>query len=224
MGDQRGADAAFVERLSPASRSRLLAAGTPRHYRSGEVVFHVGEPATFVVVIVDGLAKVTAPAPGGTEAVLSLRGPGDVVGELAALEDDAARRTATVRALEPVRCRIVRAGEFHEVLDEHPDIAVELLRMVSSRLRSADRRIVEFGAYDTTRRVANLLAGMAERVDRPGRLQPIALSQDDLAGMVGASRESVVRALTTLRALGLVTTGRRQVAVVDLPGLVGFGG
>jgi CRP-like cAMP-binding protein len=224
MGDDAGAAAALVDRLSPASRARLLSAGTARHYRSGEVLFHAGDPATFVIVIVDGRAKVTAPGADGSETVLSLRGPGDLVGELAAIDGDAAQRTAGVRALEPIRCRVVRAAEFREVLGEHPDVAVELLRMVSARLRAADRRIVEFGTYDTTRRVARLLADMAERADRPGRPQPIALTQDDLAGMVGASRESVVRALATLRSLGLVTTGRRRVAVVDLPGLVGFGG
>jgi CRP/FNR family transcriptional regulator, cyclic AMP receptor protein len=224
MGDDEGTTAALVDRLSPASRERLLSAGTARHYRSGEVLFHAGDPASFVIVIVDGRAKVTAPGPEGTETVLSLRGPGDLVGELAAIDGEGAQRTAGVRALEPIRCRVVRATEFRDVLGEHPDVAVELLRMVSARLRAADRRIVEFGTYDTTRRVARLLADMAGQGDRPGRPRPIALTQDDLAGMVGASRESVVRALATLRSLGLVTTGRRKVGVVDLPGLVGFGG
>lgn len=224
MGDDTGADRAFVDRLAPAARSRLLGAGTPRHYRRGEVVFLAGDPATFVVVIVQGRAKVTAPGPDGTEAVLSLRGPGDVVGELAAVEDEVAPRTAAVTALDPLTCRVVRAAEFRTVLREHPDVGIELLRMMSARLRSADRRIVEFGAYDTTRRVARLLAELTQRPGPARRPGTVDLTQDDLAGLVGASRESVVRALSTLRTLGLVTTARRRVEVVDLGALRSFGG
>lgn len=227
MGEGTDADRAFLDRIAPAARSRLLDAGTPRHYRRGEVVFLAGDRATFVVVIVQGRAKVTSGGPDGTEVVLSLRGPGDLVGELAAVDEGTAPRTAGVTALDPLTCRIVRATEFRTVLAEHPDIGLELLRMVSARLRSADRRIVEFGAYDTTRRVARLLADLAAQAG-PGRLPgapaAVDLTQDDLAGLVGASRESVVRALGTLRSLGLVTTARRKVVVVDLGALRSFGG
>jgi CRP-like cAMP-binding protein len=219
-----GADRPFLDRLAPAARSRLLDAGTPRHYRRGEVVFHAGDPATFVVVIVQGRAKVTAAGPEGVEVVLSLRGPGDLVGELAAVDDDALPRSARVSALDPVTCRVVRSAEFRTVLGEHPDVGLELLRMLSARLRSADRRIVEFGVYDTTRRVARLLADLAGRPGPTRRPGTVDLSQDDLAGLVGASRESVVRALAALRSLGLVTTARRRVEVVDMAALRGFGG
>ena len=224
VGEGIGADRSFLDRLAAAARSRLLDAGTARHYRRGEVMFHAGDPATFVVVIVRGRAKITAPGPDGAEVVLSLRGAGDLVGELAAVDDEAALRSARVSALDPVTCRVVRSAEFRAILGEHPDVGLELLRMLSARLRSADRRIVEFGVYDTTRRVARLLgdlAGQAGPARRPGTVD---LTQDDLAGLVGASRESVVRALATLRSLGLVTTARRRVEVVDLAALEGFGG
>lgn len=221
------ASRAFVDRLKPATRARLASAGTARHYRAGEMLFLAGDPATFVVVIDQGLAKVTAPAPDGTETVLSLRGPGDLVGEMAALDDEPVPRTASVWALEPIRCRVVHGDEFRDVLGDYPDIALELLRMVALRARSSDRRLIEFGALDTTRRVARTLAELAGRPGgdvRPGHPRSVALSQDDLAGLVGASRESVVRALATLRSLGLVETGRRRVAVHDLDGLLTFGG
>lgn len=227
VGESKDVDRAFLDRIAPAARSRLLDAGTARHYRRGEVLFLAGDRATFVVVIVQGRAKVTASGPDGTEVVLSLRGPGDLLGELAAVDEGTAPRTAAVTALDPITCRVVRAAEFRTVLAEHPDVGLELLRMMSARLRSADRRIVEFGAYDTTRRVARLVADLAEQAG-PGRRRAapaaVDLTQDDLAGLVGASRESVVRALATLRSLGLVTTARRKVEVVDMGALRGFGG
>ena len=215
----------FVERLGPAARARLAAAGTRRHYRAGEMLFLAGDPATFVVVIEQGLAKVTAQAPDGAETVLSLRGPGDLLGEMAAVEETPEPRTASVWALEPIRCRVVHGGEFRNLLTEQPEIAVELLRMVALRVHAAGRRLVEFGALDTTRRVARVLAELATQAGGgAGRPRHVKLSQDDLAGLVSASRESVVRALAALRALDLVSTGRRRIAVTDLEGLRTFGG
>jgi CRP-like cAMP-binding protein len=218
------AEAAFLDRLQPADRGALLSAGHPRHYRAGETIFVTGDPGGTVVLLTQGRVKVVAPSPTGTETVLSLRGAGDLVGELSAIEDTATPRVATVVALDAVVCRVVRAEDFLSLLADHPAVAVELLRMVAARLRASDRRIVEFGAYDTTRRVARLLADMAAADGRPGGTVTLGrgLSQDDLAGMVGASRESVARAFATLRSLGFVSTGRRQVVVVDPDGLRDF--
>jgi CRP/FNR family transcriptional regulator, cyclic AMP receptor protein len=222
----------FLGELAPADRAALAEAGTARHYRKGEPLFIAGDAGGFVVLITAGRVKVTAPAPTGAETVLSLRGPGDIVGELSALADGPDERVATVVALEPVVCRVVRAGDFRTILADHPAIALGLLRMVAARLNAADRRIVEFGAYDTVRRLARLLADLAEAAGSgaqrvgPGehvRVLRTGLTQDDLAGMVGASRESVARGLATLRSLGLVSTGRGRVDVRDLPGLHTFG-
>jgi CRP/FNR family transcriptional regulator, cyclic AMP receptor protein len=217
---------AFLDRLGPADRATVLSAGRLRHYRAGETIFIAGDPGRFVVLITEGRAKVTVPSPTGTETVLSLRGPGDLIGELTAIDDEPTPRVATVVAIDAVVCRVVRATEFRSILARHAAIAIELLRMLAARLRSSDRRLVEFGSYDLTRRVAHLLADMAEAEGRPsgtGLVLPGGLSQDDLAGLVGGSRESVARALAVLRSLGFVSTGRRRVVVLDLPGLRDYG-
>jgi CRP/FNR family transcriptional regulator, cyclic AMP receptor protein len=214
------ATGAFLDRLGPADRAVVLSAGRPRRYRPGENIFVAGHSGSFVVLITEGRAKVTAPSPTGSETVLSLRGPGDLIGELTAIDDEPTPRVATVVAVDAVVCRVVRVEEFRAILAAHPAIALELVRMVASRLRTSDRRLVEFGAYDITRRVALLLADMAATEGRPpggtGVTVPGGLSQDDLAGLVGGSRESVARALGALRSLGLVSTGRRRIVVLDL--------
>jgi CRP-like cAMP-binding protein len=227
VGVDTPAPSTFLERLEPADREALLTTGRPRHYRAGESIFVTGELGGFVVLITEGQVKVSAPSEAGTETVLSLRGPGDLVGELAAIEDEPTPRVATVVALDAVVCRVVRAGEFRSLLAGRPAVALHLLRIIAARLRSSDRRLVEFGAYDATRRVARLLVDMVATDGRPAGADIVlhrGLTQDDLAGMVGASRESVARALATLRTLGLVSTGRRQVVVLDLDGLRGFAG
>lgn len=224
-GDAQSAHS-FLDRVAPSDRAALLDAGHPRRYRAGEPIFVVGGRGGFVVLILEGRAKIIVPAPTGTETVLGLRGPGDLVGELSAVEDEPAPRSATVVAVDPVVCRVVRNGDFRSLLAGRPSIALELLGLVASRLRSSDRRLVEIGAYDTAQRVARLLADMAESGGRPseaGLVLPAGLTQDDLAGMVDASRESVARALAALRSLGLVSTARRQVVVHDLPALRAYG-
>ena len=227
MGVDGAGAGTFLERLAVADREALLTAGRPRHYRAGEPIFVTGDPGGFVVLITEGRVKVFAPSEAGTAAVLSLRGPGDLVGELSAIEDEPTPRVATVVALDAVVCRVVRVGEFRSLLTGRPAVAFELLRMVAARLRSSDRRRVEFGAYGTTQRVARLLVDLVASHGGPPGSDVVlrsGLTQDDLAGMVGASRESVARALATLRTLGFVSTGRREVAVLDLAGLREFAG
>ena len=89
--------------------------------------------------------------------------------------------------------------------------------MVVARLRSADRRRVEFGGFETTSRLAHLLAELADEHDDDGQLIPY--SQAELGAMIGASRESVARALGRLRGEGLVETRRRGLALLDVAGL-----
>jgi CRP/FNR family cyclic AMP-dependent transcriptional regulator len=221
---------AFLHRLGPAEQAALLAAGRPRRYRAGETIFLAGAPSGFVVLIIEGRAKVVAATPSGVETVLSVRGPGELIGELTAIDDDRAPRTATVVAIDAVVCRVVTAGEFRQLVAAHAGVAVELLRMVAARLHESSRRLVEFGAYDTTRRLARLLTDMAEAEGRPaaagaggGVVLPGGLTQEDLAGLVGASRESVARGMAALRARGFIATGRRSVQVLDPSGLRAYG-
>ena len=111
---------------------------------------------------------------------------------------------------------------FIEFLRTHGQAATVLLRLITSRLRDADRKRVEFGAFDIAARVAGRLVELADRFGEPdgrGVRISVALSQDELAGWVGASREAVAKALRVLRERGFVTTGRRTMTVLDLDGL-----
>jgi CRP/FNR family transcriptional regulator, cyclic AMP receptor protein len=172
-----------------------------------------------VYVVVEGRARVFTTTREGNEVTLSVRGPGDVIGEMGALELGAPR-SASVVALDPLRCRVISATELRELLQAHPRVTLALLQLVVGRLRHADRRRAEFGSYDTTRRLARLLVeAAAERGVGGGALRGLALSQQELAGLVGASRESVARALGELRRRGMVDTGRRAITVRDLTAL-----
>jgi CRP/FNR family cyclic AMP-dependent transcriptional regulator len=211
-----GALGGFASGLSEAERHALFGAGRPRTYPRNARVFCEGDHSDFVVVIVEGRAKVLVTTRDGGESVLGVRGRGSLVGELAAF--DGGPRVATVVALEPLTVRLLTAEEFRAFVARQPGAGVELIRMLIGRLREADRRRAEFGTYDTLPRVARLLGELVTD-DRPLEVR---LSQDEIAGLVGASRESVARALGTLRRRGLVSTGRRTITVVDLDELRAF--
>lgn len=215
----------FLERLEERARAELAAAGREVRYRTGSSVFREGDQGGFVVLITQGRVKVVASTAEGTEAVLGIRGPGDLLGELAALDGNGATRLASVVALEPLTCRLVPVAELHAFLAAHPRAMIELLRTVADRMRDAEQRRVEAGAYSTSRRLAGLLAELSDtygRAAEDGIHVELPLSQQELAGLVGASRESVARAFRTLRDRDLVSTAARTVIVHDVGALRGY--
>jgi CRP-like cAMP-binding protein len=198
----------FLSSLDPDAQRALSAIGRWRTYRRGDRLFHEGDRSDAVYLVVEGRARVFTSTEEGNEVTLTVRGPGDLVGEMGAL-DPGAPRSATVVALDPLRCRVVAAGDLRTFLEQHPRAALALLHLVIGRLRDSDRRRAEFGSYDSTRRLARVLVESST----------LALSQSELAGMIGASRESVARGLAELRRRGLVATGRRTITIRDADAL-----
>ncbi|HLU73538.1 MAG TPA: Crp/Fnr family transcriptional regulator [Nonomuraea sp.] len=196
----------------------LRAAGRPRRWDRGATVMSEGDTSDWVLVLTEGRVKVSSHTTAGTEVVLAVRGPGGLIGEMSAI--DGSPRSATVTALEPISGIVV--SDFPGFLQQHGRIAVLLMRIVTGRLRDSDRKRIEYGAFDTTGRVATRLIELAERYGEQtsaGVRVALPLSQDELAGWTGASREAVSKALRSLRDRGLIETGRRRVTIHDLEGL-----
>jgi CRP/FNR family transcriptional regulator, cyclic AMP receptor protein len=206
--------------LADEEAAELERVSRHRAYPRGGVLFREADESDSVLVLLTGRVKVTCLTSGGTEVVLAVRGPGALLGEISAIDREP--RSATVQALEPVTVLLVPLAEFEGYLQLHGRVAYLLMRLLASRLRDADRKRIEFGAHDTTGRVAARLVEMAERFGRPvadGVRIALPLSQDELAGWTGASREAVSKALGALRADGLIRTGRLSVVVHDLDAL-----
>lgn len=200
--------------------SRLRAHGVRRRFRRGEALFLQGDISDRILLLEQGWVKISCPSSDGREAVLGIRGPGDVLGELSSL--DGAPRSANAVALGPVEAVVVSARDFNRVLDEDPGAARELLTILAARLRDADRKRLEFASLDTLGRVATQLLELCERFGEPtpeGLRIELPLTQEELAASCGASREAAVKALRALRGLDLVTTQRRTVVVHDLEAL-----
>lgn len=206
--------------LGPHAKNALLSAGSMRLYEKGQLLLREGDLSRHVVLLLSGRAKVYTAAPSGYEAVLAIRGPGDVLGELACI--DAQPRSASVVALETVNARVLPARAFEEFLADHPSAEKVLLQMIVSRLRAANRRRLEFAAYPVQQRLAMVLLDLEKWYGRDcesGRDIDLALSQLDLAGLIGASLESVSKVVRALSQAEVIATRRRHVTVLRLDAL-----
>ena len=209
----------FLASLSVDEADALRAAGVRRTYGASVTLLHQADEAGPVVVLVRGRAKI-AVLGDDREAILGVVGAGELVGELAAIEDSP--RSTTVTTLEPVDALVVPRSDFLALLDRRPRIALVILRVVARRLRYADAQRAEFATLDVAGRLAQRLVELCERFGTPqerGFEIVLPLSQEELASWVGASREAVSKAFQLLRTLQIVETGRRRVTVLDLGAL-----
>ena len=209
----------FLDELDPAERSDLEALGTVRRYPRGDVLFHEGDDAGAVVVLLDGRVK-AAVNRDSREVILAFPGPGELLGELSAV--DGRPRSGTVRAVDDVEALVIPGSAFRAFLERRPRVALVLLRSVTARLRASDRQRVDYAVNDVVVRVAVRLVELCDRfgAERDGHVDTgLAISQDELAAWAGASREAVAKAMGILRSLGWVQTERRRILVLDLPAL-----
>lgn len=211
----------FWALLTQQEREEFKSRSRPRRWRRGEVLFPEGGTSEWVAVVQTGRVKASSHTAAGSEVVLAVRGPGALLGEFSAIDKEP--RSATLQALEPVSALVMTTPDFEGYLSSHGRIAYLLMRMLSQKLRDADRKRIEFGAQDTTGRVAARLVELAERFGTPGapgeiRIE-LRLSQDELAGWVGSSREAVSKALGVLRSSGWIRTSRLCVVVLNLQAL-----
>ncbi|WTW94167.1 Crp/Fnr family transcriptional regulator [Streptomycetaceae bacterium NBC_01309] len=212
--------------FTEAELAAFRAAGRERTWAPGEVVIHQGDQSRYAVLVTHGLVKVTADADTGYTSLLALRGPGELVGELACI--DGRGRSATVSAMRVVHGIVVGEAEFRDLLVRDGGIALTVLRSVVGRLRDADVERVSHGAHPTGQRIARILLDLAMRhgsdVDDPKGGRTVTINQQELAGAAATSRESVVRTLRVLQREGLVSARRGLTIVHDLRRLGGWSG
>jgi CRP/FNR family transcriptional regulator, cyclic AMP receptor protein len=218
------AGTAFLDRLEPGSRELLRSVGSVRAYPARSFVMTEGDRDGPVVIVQEGLLKISKAASRGRTVVLALRGPGELVGELTAL--DHRGRSATVSTVVRSELLVIGAATFATLARSRPDIGEALLDLFADRLRTMSRQVVEMATGDAVGRVCGRLLELVEADDLeqairsdaghdPIRLR-LAISQEELAAWAGLSREAVVKAMRRMRDLGWIETGRRAVTIHDL--------
>lgn len=218
-------EGSLLSYISAADRAQLLSTGVPRHFDESDLLLRQGDPSDHVLLIVSGWVRVYATSPEGQETMIALRGPGDLVGELAAI--NGWDRTASVQALAPVDVVQLLRPAFVDCVYANPVIAVGLIKQLSARLREIESILLEVNTLDVSRRVATYLLHLADRHGAPGPdgvALGMPLSQQDIAGRVGASLRGVARALAVLRERGIINTTRRHIVIVRPDVLRSFAG
>ncbi len=210
----------FAALLEAEDWSALQACGQRRKIARAAALMYEGDPGDRVVVLLAGRVKVTTTGDDGQETLLSVRGPGEILGELSFLDDQP--RVSTVTTLEPVEILAITAAGFGRYLEERPRVALVILRTLSARFREASRKRVQFRELDT---VGRLAARLVELCERYGELTPegtiisLPLTQEELGAWTGASHAGVAKALQTLRELGWIQTQRRRIVVRNIDAL-----
>lgn len=182
--------------LESVARAALL-----RRVPRGTRLIREGEPTDFVYLILSGSLNVMVSDVEGREAILSILGPGEMVGEMGVLDDQA--RSATVVATSASTLVTLTKSDFRRYLRENFDISLYVMRKLVQRLRAADRRIESLALLDVGGRVVRLLRDIAEAESGDRRVTR-RVSRQEIAKMVGASREMVSRVLKDLQARGLI--------------------
>lgn len=206
----------FLAQLSDEELEGVDAYTVARGYEEGSAIYRAGHPARSLYLLASGRAKITRYRAGGAEVIVDIVLPGECFGALPTLGQQAYEDSAETLT---VACALaISQPDLDRILRKYPQVALELLPILAQRLAEAQRVITRLSGDSVERRVAGTLLALAERaghVQQSGTLLQLPLTRADLAGMTGATTESVSRTLSRWRRLGIIDSGRRWIAIRD---------
>lgn len=192
----------------------LMAVAKRRTFRAGEVIFHRDDPGQVLYMIKEGKVKICLISPDGQEISLVVLGAGEYFGEFALY--DGLPRSADAIAIEKVECYTLQRSDFHNAIMKNPKIAIQVLEGLSKRLRNTDQMVEDLIFLDVYGRVAKKLLELAEthgvKVENGTRID-VRLTQQELASMVGASRESVNKVMGYFTDKGYISTDKHRITL-----------
>lgn len=190
---------------------------SPASLRRGEILFNEGDDGNQLYVVTEGKIKLGRTSPDGRENLLAILGPGQMFGELSFF--DPGPRSATATAVTDVELKSLGHEALSPVLNAHPDVAHALLNQLAGRLRRTNEVVGDLVFSDVPGRVAKALLDLASRFGRradDGVHVNHDLTQEELAQLVGASRETVNKALADFASRGWLRLEPRSVVILDL--------
>ncbi|UAB90782.1 Crp/Fnr family transcriptional regulator [Ruegeria sp. SCSIO 43209] len=205
----------FLSEASEELRTMLAAQATEVTLDRGDVLFEQDDEGDALYAILSGALEVSFLASSGRKLSLSMMRPGEVFGEIALF--DSGPRTATVTAAEPSKVLRVRQKDMMAQIREHPDLAVDLIRLAGLRMRYMGAQLNEQVFLPMPIRLARKLLHLAGQQDSP--TARITLSQSELAEFVGATREAVSKTISTWKRDNVVEASRGGLQIHDFDAL-----
>jgi CRP/FNR family transcriptional regulator, cyclic AMP receptor protein len=202
--------------LDPEAAAALQASMEPLSLSKGQILFHEGERGDRLYVITDGKMKLGHTSTDGRESLLAVLGPAELLGELSLF--DPGPRTATATALTETSLMGLGHAALRPWLTGRPEVAEALLQALAQRLRRTNDQMADLVFSDVPGRVAKTLLDLGEKFGRPlpdGVHVTHDMTQEELAQLVGASRETVNKALADFAARGWIRLESRSVVLID---------
>jgi CRP-like cAMP-binding protein len=201
--------------LGDEDRSSLAERIDRQSFPKGSTLFRRGEPGNALYIIIHGQIRIFASTRQGNEITLALLGAGEFFGEMALLDEQP--RSANAEATEDTELHFLDRDNFFSFLMHKESALQAILCALSRRLRRTDDLLTEAYFLQISHRLARKLVELCDKVTpEEGAPHPLCLSQLELAGMIGATRESVNKELNVLRKKGLVQTSRNRITILDL--------
>ncbi|WP_067779595.1 Crp/Fnr family transcriptional regulator [Actinomyces vulturis] len=207
----------LFEGMSPEEQDELRAMMTRTTLRRGETLFTEGEQGDRLYVLLTGKIKLGHTSADGRENLLAVLGPGEVVGELTLF--DPGPRSTTATAVAPTDLLALEHGQLMNFIENHPALAKDMLRSLAQRLRRTNTALADLVFSDVPGRVAKALLDLADRFGantEDGLHVPHDLTQEELAQLVGASRETVNKSLAEFVSRGWIRLEGRAVTLLDV--------
>lgn len=194
-----------------------------RKLRKNTVVFHEGDPASAFYLVKTGRVKIYKISSDGREQVLAILGDGQIFGDVPTF--DGGPYPATAATMADSEIYLIRRQDLLEVVRRHPDIAIKVIAVLGQRLRQALELVRDLSFKQVPHRMAGLLLKLGEEYGEEtenGLLITLSLSRQDLADIVGTSRETVTRELKKMERAGLLAIDRRHITITDREGLTSW--
>ncbi|MBX3133453.1 MAG: Crp/Fnr family transcriptional regulator [Gemmatimonadaceae bacterium] len=182
-----------------------------KSYPKGSVILFEDDPGDSLFVVRDGRVKVVLVAEDGREVILGILGVGEHFGELALIDDQP--RSAHVVAMEDSTLLVLRRDDFRRRVEQSPQVAWALLLELSRRLRRADEKIGSLVLLDVPGRIARVILDAADEAG--GEVIEKPLTHQTIAHVIGASRETVSRAMREFVESGWISTEKRRIRITD---------
>ena len=189
--------------LDEAQVAALAGVMVRRSFPKNRTVMQAGDPTDSLYIILNGRTKVQMADDEGKEVILAALGPGEFFGEMGLMDDEP--RAASVVTTEPCEFVVITKDDFNALLKDNFDLAMVIMRGLVKRLREADRKIESLALLDVYGRVARVLIENSEDVNGQ-KIVRNKLPRQDIAKMIGASREMVSRVMKGLEVGGYIET------------------
>jgi len=206
--------------ISPSAMQEMEKITRMEEVKKRQPLYLPGDPSTSIYLLKQGRVKIASTAPSGKEVTFEILEPGEIFGELDVLED--AVRSTSAEALDDALICVIPRKDFDQYLSMHPNVTIKLTKLIGLRLKKIQSRVEDLVFRDVPARLAHLLLELRKSEGVPegaGTRLRVKLTHQEMANLIGCSRETVSTTLGQFRDEGLIHTDGRSITIVNEKGL-----